>query len=197
MNPQAHLTYKSTTVRADEILDIVQRKTDHLSFPFTINIYTSYSSVEETSKEIKNNMIGQFLAKNATEIFHVFLTPDIEKNNLIRINALKSVGNLVKFDKHNLFANTLITEGDKNIFCKNSKEVLMNQKFCICDHEETQQYSPSKQDKNLGIIPHFIVQKVLNFYPALIIFSNFSKQQNFSLRKSRYVKNKLFWHLYS
>ena len=64
VDPQSELTYKSFTVRADDILDIVQRKSQHLSFPFTINIYTSYSSINEKSKEIENNMIGQFLAKH-------------------------------------------------------------------------------------------------------------------------------------
>ena len=67
VNPQADLTYKSTCVRADQILDIVQGKTDHLKFPFTINVYTAYSSIEKTSKEIENTMIGQFLAENTEE----------------------------------------------------------------------------------------------------------------------------------
>jgi hypothetical protein len=91
VNPQSELTYKSITVRADAILDIVQRKTDHLSFPFTINIYTSYSSIEEKSKEIENNMIGQFLVKHTEEVFHVFLTPTMESINLIKINTLNHV----------------------------------------------------------------------------------------------------------
>jgi hypothetical protein len=152
VNPQAQLTYKMISVRADQILDIVQGKKDHLSFPFTINIYTAYSSIERTSKEIENNMIGQFLAENTAEIFHVFLTPDIEKSHVIRINALENVKNSAKFAKQDLFANTLITEGDKTVFNRTPKEVILNQKSCICDHEETQLYSPSQRDQNLGII---------------------------------------------
>jgi hypothetical protein len=151
VNPQAQLTYKTIPVRADQILDIVQGKTDHLNFPFTINIYTAYSSIEKTSKEIQNNMIGQFLAENTSEIFHVFLTPDIEKSHVIRINALENIKHYAKFDKHDLFANTLITEGDKTVFKRSTKEVLLNQKSCICDHKETQHYSPSQRDRNLGI----------------------------------------------
>jgi hypothetical protein len=151
VNPQAQLTYKSISIRADQILDIVQRKTDHLSFPFTINVYTTYSSSEKTSKEITNNMIGQLVAKNTEEIFHVFLTPHMEKNHLIRINALETVKHSAKFDKRNLFANTVITEGDKTVFSTTPKEVLLNQKSCICDHKETQLYSPSQRDRNLGI----------------------------------------------
>ena len=153
VNPQAQLTYKTISVRADQILDIVQRKTDHLSFPFTINIYTAYSSTEKYSTEIKNNMIGQLVAKDTDDIFHVFLTPDMENNNLVRINALETVKDSAKkFSKHNLFANTLVTEGDKTLFSTTPKEVLLNQKSCICDHKETQQYSPSERDRNLGII---------------------------------------------
>ena len=152
VNPQEQLTYKSFSIRAYQILEIVRKQTDHLSFPFTINIYTAYSSTENTSKEIGNNMIGQLLAKNTEEVFHVFLTPDIEKSNLIRINALKTVKTSTKFDKHNLFANTPITEGDKTTFCKNPKEVPLTQKSCICDHKETQQFSPSQRYPNLGSI---------------------------------------------
>jgi hypothetical protein len=159
VNPQSELTYKSITVRADAILDIVQRKTDHLSFPFTINIYTSYSSIEEKSKEIENNMIGQFLVKHTEEVFHVFLTPTMESINLIKINTLNHVKKKKKFNKHNLFVNTIITEGDKTTFRKTPKEVLLNQKFCICDHEETQLYSPSRPERNLGILPHSFMQK--------------------------------------
>jgi hypothetical protein len=153
VNPQADLTYKSITVRADQIFDILKRKTDHLFFPFTINIYTTYSSTKKTAKEIENNMIGQFLAKNNSDVFHVFLTPDIEKNDLIRINALEPVKHSVKFDKHSLFVNTPITEGDKTTFCRTPKEILLNQKACICDHKETRQYSPSHRYLNLGITP--------------------------------------------
>ena len=151
-NPQEQLTYKSISVRADQILDIVQGKKDHLSFPFTINIYSAYSSILRTSKEIKNNMIGQFLAENTEEIFHVFVTPDIENSHVIRINALENVDHSAKFAKQDLFTNTLITEGDKTVFNRTPKEVILNQKFCICDHEETQLYSPSRRDQNLGII---------------------------------------------
>jgi hypothetical protein len=154
VNPQAHLTYKSITVRADQIFDILKKKTNHLCFPFTINIYTTYSLTNKTAKEIENNMIGQLLAKDSEDVFHVFLTPDIEKNDTIRINALETVKNSAKFDEHNLFVNIPVTEGDKTIFCRTPKEVLLNQKACICDHKETQQYSPSHRYRNLGITPY-------------------------------------------
>ena len=151
VNPEVQITYKKHSVRADQILDIVQGKTEHLSFPYTINVYTAYSSIEKNSPEIENNMIGQFLAENTAEVIHVFLTPDIENSNLVRINALETVKHSAKFDKHNLFVNTHITEGDKHDFFRTPKEVLLNQKSCICDHKETQQYSPSQRDQNLGI----------------------------------------------
>jgi len=152
VNPQDQLTYKRIPVRADQILDIVQGRTDHLNFPFTINIYTAYSYTGKASNEIRTNMIGQLLAKkNTEEIFHVFLTPDIEQRNVIKINALENVKHSAKFDKHDLFTNTLITEGDKTVFKRSPKEVLLNQKNCICEHKETQDYSPSSRDRNLGI----------------------------------------------
>ena len=152
VNPQDQLTYKRIPVRADQILDIVQGRTDHLNFPFTINIYTAYSYTGKASNEIRTNMIGQLLAKkNTEEIFHVFLTPDIEQRNVIKINALENVKHSAKFDKHDLFTNTLITEGDKTVFKRSPKEVLLNQKNCICEHKETQDYSPLSRDRNLGI----------------------------------------------
>ena len=151
VNPQTQLTYKMFTIRTDHILDIVKGKKEHLTFPFTINVYTAYSSIEKQSKEIQNNIIGQFSAENTEEVFSVFLTPDIEKSDLIRINALDSVKHSVKFDKHNLFANAPITEGAKTVFCRTPKEILLDQEACICDHEQTREYYPSKRDRNLGI----------------------------------------------
>ena len=82
----------------------------------------------------------------------MFLTPDIEQSNVIRINALENVKHSsAQFDKHDLFANTLITEGEKTVFKRSPKEVLLNQKNCICEHKETQDYSPLSRDRNLGI----------------------------------------------
>jgi hypothetical protein len=151
-NPQNQLTFKNISIEAHQILDIIKNNTLHLSFPFTINIYTSYSSVRKTSKEIETNMIGQFLSNASTDVFHVFVTPDIDKNNLIQINALHTVQHSAKFAKHNLFTNIHITEGDKTVFHKTPKETTLNEKSCICDHEETQSFSPSQRYSHLGIL---------------------------------------------
>jgi len=152
VNPQAEIKYKQITIRADQILDIVHENTNHLSFPFTINVYTSYHSVKKNSLEINKNMIGQLLTKKNTssDVLSVFLTPDLENKSIVRINTLHKTANSEKFDNHNLFVNTNITEGNKNIFESNPKEVILNQNFCICDHEDTQIFSPSKPDKHLG-----------------------------------------------
>jgi hypothetical protein len=150
VNPQDDLTYKTVSIQAYQILDILRGNTAHLSFPFTINIYTSYHSVQETSLEIARNMVGQLLTKDTSDVLSVFLTPDMEKN-FVRINFLNTIKNSIKFDKHNLFANTKITEGDKTLFYKTPRETTLNQKSCICDHEDTQTFSPPKRYCQLGI----------------------------------------------
>ena len=150
VNPQDDLTYKTVSIQAYQILDILRGNTAHLSFPFTINIYTSYHSVKETSLEIDRNMVGQLLTKDTSDVLSVFLTPDMEKN-FVRINFLNTIKNSIKFDKHNLFANTKITEGDKTLFYKTPRENTLNQKSCICDHEDTQTFSPPKRYCQLGI----------------------------------------------
>jgi hypothetical protein len=155
VNPQDELLYETVPVRAYQILDILKGNVSHLSFPFTINIYTSYHSVKPTSLEIERNMIGQLPTTNPSDVFHVFLTPDMEKKS-VRINALNTIKSSVKFDKHNLFANTKITEGDKTTFYSTSKERVLNQESCVCDHEDTQTFSPPKRYRNLGINQTFI-----------------------------------------
>lgn len=152
VNPHDRLTYKNLSVDADQVLNIIRNQTNQMSFPFTINIYTSYTSVKKTSKEIESNMIGQLLAKNSTDVFHVFVTPDMENTNLIRINALDFFRHSAKYSKHNLFSNIHITEGDKTVFHSTPKEVPLNQKSCICDHEQTQCFSPSFRYRNLGTL---------------------------------------------
>jgi len=151
VNPQAEIKYKQIPIRADQILDIVHKNTNHLSFPFTINVYTSYHSVRKTSMEIHKNMIGQLLAKNNTsDVLSVFLTPSLDNKSIVRINTLPTIANSEKFNNHNLFVNSNITEGYKKIFNSEPKEVILNQNYCICDHEDTRIFSPSKQDKHLG-----------------------------------------------
>jgi len=147
-NPQDDLTYKTVPVRAYQILDILKGNIKHLSFPFTINFYTSYHFVKETSLEIDRNMIGQLLREDTSDVLYVFLTPDIEKI-CVKINALNTIKNSIKFDKHNLFANTKITEGDKTVFYRTPNENILNQNSCICDHEDTQTFSPPKRYQHL------------------------------------------------
>jgi hypothetical protein len=159
VNPQTQLTYKNIPIYSDQILDIVQNGPVQFSFPFTINVYTSYSSVRKTSKEIQNNMIGQLRCENSTDIFSVFLTPDIERSHIIRINALDQVKHSVKFNRADLFASTPITEGDKTVFYSPPKEVVLNQKSCICDHEETKKFSRSQKYRNLGINYNIYIHK--------------------------------------
>ena len=149
VNPQDEVNYKTVSIHASQILDILKGNVTHLSFPFTINIYTSYHSVKTISLEINRNMIGQLLARNTSDVLNVFLTPDMEKVS-VRINALREIKHSVKFDKHNLFANTQITEGDQTRFFSTSKESILTQKSCICDHEETQTFSPPKRYRHLG-----------------------------------------------
>jgi hypothetical protein len=65
--------------------------------------------------EINKNMICQLLAKkNTSDVLSVFLTPDLENKSIVRINTLPTIANSdEKFNDHNLFVNTNITEGYK------------------------------------------------------------------------------------
>ncbi len=174
VNPQTHLTFKKKTVSTDHILQIIQRKKVDFSFPFTINIYTSYSALRKTSEEISRNMIGQLVSDITTDVFSVFLTPDIELSTGIKINALDTVKTSPKFNKHNLFANPHITEGDKIIDHRTPKEVTLNQEFCICDHKETQRFIPSRRrHRNLvsGQAHKFLLYENLGRYT---LFSTFT-----------------------
>jgi hypothetical protein len=151
VNPQSIILYKNKQILSSHILDIVEDRNTN-TFPFTINIYTSYSFLKNASlKHIQNNFIGQYVHIGSNEVLHILVTPDLTSNNSIMINQLQLPTNTLQFNKHNLFANCQITEGD-NIFKHTlSKEITLNQNFCICDHEETQRYISTRKSPILGM----------------------------------------------
>jgi len=140
----------SKQVLSSHILDIVEDRNTN-TFPFTINIYTSYSFLKNANlQHIQNNFIGQYLNNDSKDILHILVTPDLN-SNCIMINQLQLEKKPLPFNKHNLFANVHITEGDNVFKHTSSKETTLNQNFCICDHIETQRYISTRKNPALGI----------------------------------------------
>ena len=151
LNPKSIISYKDKNVLSSHILDIIKDLNTN-TFPFTINIYTSYSFLNKANlKHIQNNFIGQYVHNGSNDVLHILVTPDLTINNSIMINQLQLPLNTLHFNKHNLFANVHITEGD-NVFKHTlSKEITLNQNFCICDHTETQRYISTRKSPKLGM----------------------------------------------
>ena len=150
VNPQSVILYNDKQVLSSHILDIVEDRNTN-TFPFTINIYTSYSFLKNANlQHIQNNFIGQYLNNDSKDILHILVTPDLN-SNCIMINQLQLEKKPLPFNKHNLFANVHITEGDNVFKHTSSKETTLNQNFCICDHIETQRYISTRKNPALGI----------------------------------------------
>jgi hypothetical protein len=151
VNPQSTILYNDKHVLSSHILDIVKDRNTN-TFPFTITIYTSYSFLVNASlKHIQTNFIGQYVHNGSNEVLHILVTPDLTNNNSIMINQLQLPSNTLQFNKHNLFVNVHITEGD-NVFKHTfPKEITLNQNFCICDHKDTQRYISTRKSPKLGM----------------------------------------------
>ena len=113
-----------------------------VDLPFSINIYTSYGYVQQSStKQIQQQLIGQSKSSTSSEIFHIFLTPLLNTQSFLICSLKNNFDENNTFNIKNTFENPHITEG-KTVNEKDSikKEQLLNQENCICDHEETQRF---------------------------------------------------------
>lgn len=148
--PQTTIHFDNISISAHQILNIVKDQNTEI-FPFTVNIYTSYFFTKCKSNHIRDNMIGQYLNPNsAAKVLYVLLTPHLYMSNFVMINTLPVIRNDQEFTRHNLFVNTTIPEGQNILKQTSSKEVTLNQHFCICDHKETQSYVASRDRPHLG-----------------------------------------------
>jgi hypothetical protein len=148
LSPKSRLSFNNINVSNDHILNII-KDINTTVFPFTINVYTSYSFIKQTSKQIQNNLIGQYINCSNNDILHILVTPDLA-NDSIMINQINLPSNTIRFNKHNLFANTGLTEGDQIFAERTEKHKTLNQHSCVCDHDETCQFIPTRKSPRLG-----------------------------------------------
>lgn len=142
------ITFNNVKVTLDHIYQILNNSST-LSFPFTIKLFTSYSYIKSTSKQMHNNMIGQYLNSHQKECLYIFITPCLARNNMF-LHRLQELNNLT-FNRTNLFTNSRHREGKQTNYTSLPLPKITNQKYCICQHEETQEITLPRKYNHIGI----------------------------------------------
>ena len=142
------ITFNNVKVTLDHIYQILNNSST-LSFPFTIKLFTSYSYIKSTSKQMHNNMIGQYLNSHQKECLYIFITPCLARNNMF-LHRLQELNNLT-FNRTNLFTNSRHREGKQTNYTSLPLPKITNQKYCICQHEETQEITLPRKYNHIGM----------------------------------------------
>jgi len=149
--PEKHtLSFKNKLITTEHVLQIINN-TLAVSFPFTINIYTSYTYLRINSKSLGSNLIGQYLSEEKTVILNIFITPALEGNTICmhKIDLFQEP----ILEQEYLFGNRPIQEGNKTSFHNDMEsEKTLNNFHCICDHSKTEMFFPPRKYENLGNI---------------------------------------------
>ena len=148
---QKSITFKNRLINADTVFRILNN-TLIVTFPFKINLYTSYTYITTTSKSLGSNMIGQYLTNsNSEDVLHLFISTNL-KGDQLAMHQLEGLEQN-EFKKENLFSHPHLTEGNKTVFPhKEQIEKPLNNHHCVCDHEKTELYFPPRKYSNLGTL---------------------------------------------
>jgi hypothetical protein len=131
------IVFENQRISQHDIIDII--KTNPVSFPFNIKIYTSYYYTHTRStRMIEKNMIGNYFAGSEKKTLHLFLTPLLDDKQFY-LHVLSNFSTNNTYNKYNIIENRHIPEGRKFIQSKPSIDKSLNQDYCICDHPKTQQ----------------------------------------------------------
>jgi len=166
------ITFEHRILTPTMILQILN-KTLSVTFPFAINIYTSYTYLRENSKSVASNMIGQYLpdSLDSKNILHVFITPNLYGHQLF-IVQLNIKDNSISYP--NIYPNRHLTEGHKITFpsINESEKVGTNQE-CVCEHPQTEKFFPPRKYRSLGKKFKFKCQNHLKKVSYFLFFSSY------------------------
>jgi hypothetical protein len=157
----SEIIYKTRSITPEMVLSIITNRCS-ITFPFNINIYTSYTYLSKNSKALAANMIGQYTCEPLDDdgggavdnclpfqTVHIFITPNLAGDK-IYMHELNINSKLI-FQKESIFANRPLQEGNKTSFHDNTHtEKALNNLHCVCDHPKTEIFFPPQKYKNLG-----------------------------------------------
>lgn len=153
---QTLVPYNNVNVLCDHVATILTQKP--VSFPFSINIYSSYLYLRKYStSEIATNLIGKYVcdSNDNSQLLHIFIAPNLEGNDF-EMCGIANMTNKMYHTINNL-ANSHAIEGRK-LFNKltNQSQKLLNQNSCVCDHPDTQRIFLPTKFKNLGEFSYYL-----------------------------------------
>jgi len=166
------INFKNRILTPTHMLQIINKNLA-ITFPFSINIYTSYIYLRENSKNITSNMIGQYLPDvlDKENIVHIFITPNLRGNQLF-MHQLNLSNNKI-FHFSNIHSYRHLTEGQKITFpFIHESDKPGTNKECICEHKKVEKYFPPRKYKNLGKNFYFLFFP--NIFLIFYIFSSYS-----------------------
>lgn len=134
------ITFENITISNNHILDILHKA--ELNLPFCVNIYSAYYYVRQNStNQISNCLIGQYVATNNSKVLQLFITPHLQKNTF-HLNTVMNIVSNSLYDQKIMCSTKHITEKIK-IFQRKKEQSeidnknILNQDQCICEHPST------------------------------------------------------------
>lgn len=147
--PCNYLDFNGTVVTKYHIERILQNLP--VKFPFGIVVYSSFTfTYKYASKQIERNAIGMHTGQEP--YLHIFLTPHLI-NKSFCLSRIELPFNPT-FSKQNCYSYSHEMEGTNSIKkATKNKENLLNQHFCVCDHECSERIfsTGSNNFESLGI----------------------------------------------
>jgi hypothetical protein len=178
------ISFYNKTITSTHVLQIINN-TLLETFPFQINIYTSYTYIQDKSKSVASNMIGQYRPPSMTNqpILHIFISSNL-KGDQIFMHQLEINDDSI-FYPPSIYSNKHFTEGKKiNFPLSRETDQPKNNLHCICDHPKTENYFPPRKYKNLGNPKN---KQAMTYHNLFFIFSAYSFSQILFDRKFRLV----------
>lgn len=149
--PLSSITFNQITLTSQDIKQIIDDNT-LINLPFSVKIFTSYYYIHQSSKQLHSNCIGQYCTSDplSSPTLQIFVTPTLTNHEFL-FHQLKVKDSNITFSRKNLFSHPRANEGQQIRFQKSSPPKTLNQKKCICQHEETERISPPRHYSHLGI----------------------------------------------
>lgn len=152
----SELHFQNQTLTKTDIISILKKETQHVHFPSSIAIYSSYHFVPNIQKwqpkRLESHIIGYYENKSSHDQLHIFLTPYLHSYDFsVQILPEKQTKHFVNI-KNNI-ALSHVPEGISHPMSQHSaSETILNETYCICQHPDTQfiPINPPKQYSHLG-----------------------------------------------
>lgn len=146
------LIFNNHLITKQNILEIINHQSPLL--PFNCKIYTSYQFIKRTARSKQFILMGDLTTDLHAQTVHLFISPHLKED--FDVFVLDSI--TCQNSSSDFLSNILLPEGELLYTIKNPKEIILNQRACICEHPETKTMTmpTSKSFKNLGMKQKYV-----------------------------------------